>query len=156
MLIFWFRSKRQRKGCSRTDPIFAYKTTGDNRAVGQPGFEWPFCSTFGLLSARKNPRENGLRMQAKSCIALFRLQNKSNQRAVGQPGFEPGTSAMSRRRHNHLDHWPFVYGLLMVGPLVITSDSCFPPSCAVRGLDHWPLAYAPCVVIAFASYFSFA
>ena len=27
---------------------------------------------------------------------------------MGPPGFEPGTSAMSRRRHNHLDHEPSV------------------------------------------------
>ena len=29
---------------------------------------------------------------------------------VGPPGFEPGISAMSRRRHNQLDHGPcFAY-----------------------------------------------
>ena len=29
-----------------------------------------------------------------------------NKILVGSPGFEPGTSASSRRRHNHLDHEP--------------------------------------------------
>ena len=31
---------------------------------------------------------------------------KEGKKVVGPPGFEPGISAMSRRRHNQLDHGP--------------------------------------------------
>ena len=41
-------------------------------------------------------------------------RSAKKEKVVGPPGFEPGISAMSRRRHNQLDHGPQDFSLAPV------------------------------------------